>query len=47
LEITNLIAYIKSMLTRFFKILNNIKSYTLLDILTLNVDHKINNIRFI
>jgi hypothetical protein len=31
----------------YFKILNNVKSYTLLDTLTLNHDHKMDSIHFI
>jgi hypothetical protein len=43
----HLIVYMKSMLTRLLKNLNNVKSCTLLDISTLNHDHKIDIIHFI
>jgi hypothetical protein len=39
--------YMKAMLARLLKNLNNMKSYTLLDASTLNPDHQMNNINFI
>jgi hypothetical protein len=42
-----LMIYIKLMLTRLLKKLNNIKLYTLFDVSTLNFDHKINMNYFI
>jgi hypothetical protein len=42
-----LMMYMKAMLTRLLKNLNNVKLYTSLDALTLNPDHQMNSINFI
>jgi hypothetical protein len=47
LKIVHLTVYIKSMLTRFLKILNNMKSCTPLNVLTLNFNHTTDSIHFI
>jgi hypothetical protein len=39
--------YIKFNISTYFKILNNVKSYTPLNVLILNTDHKIDSIHFI
>jgi hypothetical protein len=43
----HLTVYIKSILTRLLKNLNNVESSTLLDTLTLNSGHEIDTITFI
>jgi hypothetical protein len=41
LKLMHLMMYMKSMLVRLLKNLNNVKSCTPFDVLTLNLDHKI------
>jgi hypothetical protein len=48
LKLIHLMVYMESMLAyKTFKNLNNVKSCTPLNVLTLNPDHKMDNINFI
>jgi hypothetical protein len=47
LKLMHLMMYMKSILARFLKNLNNVKSCTLLNGSTLNSNHKMDSINFI